>query len=66
MVVFCEGKSEVDIHSSVLFTVDNSYTSHVFNTICYTLLKQDFKVILEKYLENIPETHLRTLAQIQK
>jgi hypothetical protein len=60
--VFCEVNSKLGIHSSILFTVDDSHISHVFNTICYTLLKWDFQVILEKYLENIPETHLRTRA----
>lgn len=58
----CEVKSELGIHSSILFIIDISHTIHVFNTKCYTLLKRDFQVILEKYLENIPETHLRTRA----
>jgi len=61
-VVFCAVKSEPVIHSSILLTVDYSHTSHVFNIICYTLFKRDFQVILEKFLENIPETHLRTRA----
>jgi len=60
--VFCEVNSELGIHSNILSNVDNSHTSHVFNTICYALLKRDFHVIVEKYLENIPETHLRTRA----
>jgi hypothetical protein len=50
------------VFTAVVFTVDNSHTSHVFNTIRYTLLKRDFQVIFEKYLENIPEPHLRTRA----
>jgi len=61
-VVCCEVTSELGIHSSILFTVDYSHTSHVFNIICYTLLKRDFQVTLEKILQNIPETHLRTRA----
>jgi hypothetical protein len=42
--VFCEVNSELCVHNIMLFTADNSHTSHVFNTISHTLLKRDFHV----------------------